>query len=72
MAAGLGCGVILAGYAVFGHAPEPASAGPTRGLGAIINGVMEILGPTGAAVTFLIFGAILAAISAAMCPSAQS
>ena len=44
----------------------------TRGLGAMVNGAIVILGQSGAAVLFLIFGAVLAAISAAICPSTRS
>ena len=69
--ASLAFGAILAAYALDGEAPEPATMKTTRGLGAIVNQVVEIFGAGGAAVLFLLAGGLLAVISSALCPSAK-
>lgn len=70
--ASMGFGAILAVYALNQSAPEtPLSGRAVRGTGGIINTMVETLGPTGAAVAFVVLGAIMAVVSAAMCPSAR-
>ena len=70
--ASLGFGAVCAFMALDTPAPGTPLAGRTaRGAGGIINTVVEALGPTGAAVAFMVLGAILAAVSAVMCPSGR-
>ncbi len=70
--ASMGFGGILAFYAATTDAPQTPLAGrAARGTGDIINSTVEALGPTGAAVAFLMLGAVMAVISAALCPSSR-
>ncbi|WP_271079001.1 hypothetical protein [Aurantiacibacter sp. MUD61] len=70
--ASLGFGAILAWMALEAPAPEtPAAGRAARGAGGIINGTVEALGPTGAAVLFVLLGCVLAIVSAMLCPSSR-
>ena len=65
--ASLGFGAVCAFMALDNPAPETPLAGRTaRGAGGIINGVVEVLGQTGAALAFMVVGVLLAVVSLAI------
>ena len=68
----MGFGGILAFYAYNMTAPEtPLSGRAVRGTGGIIKSTVDALGPNGAAVAFLMLGAVMAVVSAMLCPSSR-
>lgn len=69
--ASLGFGAVPALYALESGAPEPVTMTTTRGLGSIINHAVTAFGPTGAALGFVLAGAVLAIISYLLCPSSE-
>ena len=65
-------GAICAWTALDTPAAESRMAGQSaRGLGVIVNGTVDVFGPTGAAVVFMMIGALMAVISALLCPSSR-
>lgn len=71
VSASIGFGVICAIMALDTVPETPLAGRTTRGAGGVINGVVEAMGPTGAAIAFLLLGLMLAGISAALCPSSR-